>query len=137
MKGRPLDNMEFMQWLKFYFEGRLGCQYLDYDPVSRRWASNAHSQHTNRMQAPVMLLVHQFSEVLQARIGERQTRCDVLLVLCRHQSKSGDVKGARTGAGSGAVPRSSSTASQVSYHLCYSACLLECSLQPVLKPERI
>ena len=36
VKGRPLDNMEFMQWLKFYFEGRLGCQNLDYDPVSRR-----------------------------------------------------------------------------------------------------
>ena len=36
VKGRPLDNMEFMQWLKFYFEGRLGCQHLDYDPVSRR-----------------------------------------------------------------------------------------------------
>lgn len=36
VKGRPLDNMEFMQWLKFYFEGRLGCQNLDYDPVGRR-----------------------------------------------------------------------------------------------------
>ena len=39
VKGRPLDNMEFMQWLKFYFEGRLGCQDLDYDPVGRRYAS--------------------------------------------------------------------------------------------------
>ena len=39
VKGRPLDNMEFMQWLKFYFEGRLGCQDLDYDPVGRRCAS--------------------------------------------------------------------------------------------------
>ena len=66
-----------------------------------------------------MLLLHQFCEVRQARIGECQTGCDALSVLCRHQSKSGDVKGARTGAGSGAaVPRSSSTASQVSYHLC-------------------
>ena len=36
VKGRPLDNMEFMQWLKFYFEGRMGCQNLDYDPVGRR-----------------------------------------------------------------------------------------------------
>ncbi len=41
VKGRPLDNMEFMQWLKFYFEGRLGCQDLDYDPVGRRLASDA------------------------------------------------------------------------------------------------
>ena len=41
VKGRPLDNMEFMQWLKFYFEGRLGCQDLDYDPVGRRCASAA------------------------------------------------------------------------------------------------
>ena len=38
VKGRPLDNMEFMQWLKFYFDGRLGCHNLDYDPVGRRWA---------------------------------------------------------------------------------------------------
>ncbi|CAL5224389.1 g7070 [Coccomyxa viridis] len=66
VKGRPLDNMEFMQWLKFYFEGRLGCQDLDYDPVGRR-----------------------------------------------QQSKSGDVKGARTGPTSTvAVARSSATASQ-------------------------
>jgi hypothetical protein len=36
VKGRPLDNMEFMQWLKFYFEGHMGCQNLDYDPVGRR-----------------------------------------------------------------------------------------------------
>jgi hypothetical protein len=36
VKGRPLDNMEFMQWLKFYFEGRLGCHNMDYDPVGRR-----------------------------------------------------------------------------------------------------
>ena len=43
VKGRPLDNMEFMQWLKFYFEGRLGCQNLDYDPVSRRWALIGHA----------------------------------------------------------------------------------------------
>jgi len=40
VKGRPLDNMEFMQWLKFYFDGRLGCQILDYDPVGRRYSSD-------------------------------------------------------------------------------------------------
>ena len=71
------------------------------------------------MQAPVTLVVHHVFEVVQARIGECQIGCDVLSMLCRHQSKSGDVKGTRTGAGSGAaVPRSSSTASQVSYRLC-------------------
>ncbi len=81
VKGRPLDNMEFMQWLKFYFEGRLGCQYLDYDPVSRRWASNAHSQHTNRMQAPVMLLSHPSCEVRQGRMAS--VRLGVMPCRCR------------------------------------------------------
>ncbi len=36
MKGRPLDNMEFMQWFKAYWDSRLGSQHLNYDAVSRR-----------------------------------------------------------------------------------------------------
>lgn len=38
IKGRPLDNMEFMQWLKAFFDretGGLGVTE-DYDPVGRR-----------------------------------------------------------------------------------------------------
>lgn len=36
VKGRPLDNMEFMQWFKAYWDSRLGSQHLNYDPVGRR-----------------------------------------------------------------------------------------------------
>ena len=36
VKGRPLDNMEFMQWFKAYWDTRLGSQHLNYDPVGRR-----------------------------------------------------------------------------------------------------
>ena len=36
VKGRPLDNMEFMQWFKAYWDSRLGSQHLNYDAVSRR-----------------------------------------------------------------------------------------------------
>ena len=36
VKGRPLDNMEFMQWFKSYWDSRLGSQHLNYDAVGRR-----------------------------------------------------------------------------------------------------
>ena len=36
VKGRPLDNMEFMQWFKAYFDGRAGRMQPGYDPLARR-----------------------------------------------------------------------------------------------------
>lgn len=36
VKGRPLDNMEFMQWFKAYWDSCLGSQHLNYDPAGRR-----------------------------------------------------------------------------------------------------
>ena len=36
IKARPLDNIEFMQWFKKYFEDRTGGEVLDYDPSGRR-----------------------------------------------------------------------------------------------------
>lgn len=40
IKARPLDNMEFMQWFKRYFDDHTGGgDILDYDPVQRRAAS--------------------------------------------------------------------------------------------------
>ena len=149
VKGRPLDNMEFMQWLKFYFEGRLGCQDLDYDPVGRRLASDAlphvpaasfpagvgipNAAQRNsifgtycsvsdmlyaggdviRRHSPIWL--HGCCHALQTYQSQLKSTCgDCTNVACRQQSKSGDVKGARTGPTSTvAVARSSATASQV------------------------
>lgn len=40
MKGKPLDNMEFMQWLKAYFDGQTGGQAPEgYDAKTRRASS--------------------------------------------------------------------------------------------------
>jgi hypothetical protein len=41
VKGRPLDNMEFMQWFKAWFDSRLGSQTLRYDAAARRAAAKS------------------------------------------------------------------------------------------------
>ena len=39
IRARPLDNIEFMQWLKSYFDSRSNGQNLNYDAAARRAAS--------------------------------------------------------------------------------------------------
>ncbi|KAK9807310.1 hypothetical protein WJX73_000150 [Symbiochloris irregularis] len=39
IKARPLDNIEFMQWFKKFFDDRTGGEVLSYDPAARRAAS--------------------------------------------------------------------------------------------------
>ena len=40
MKGKPLDNMEFMQWMKGYVDGQTGGMPIEgYDGASRRAGS--------------------------------------------------------------------------------------------------
>eukprot|EP00201_Polytomella_parva_P018703 CAMPEP_0175063978 /NCGR_PEP_ID=MMETSP0052_2-20121109/15065_1 /TAXON_ID=51329 ORGANISM="Polytomella parva, Strain SAG 63-3" /NCGR_SAMPLE_ID=MMETSP0052_2 /ASSEMBLY_ACC=CAM_ASM_000194 /LENGTH=263 /DNA_ID=CAMNT_0016330253 /DNA_START=68 /DNA_END=859 /DNA_ORIENTATION=- len=36
VKGRPLDNMEFMQWFRAYWDSQVNGQEIEYDGVSRR-----------------------------------------------------------------------------------------------------
>lgn len=36
IKARPLDNMEFMQWFKSYFDSQTGGHPVEYDAVARR-----------------------------------------------------------------------------------------------------
>lgn len=39
IRARPLDNIEFMQWLKSYFDSHSNGQNLSYDAAARRAAS--------------------------------------------------------------------------------------------------
>lgn len=39
IRARPLDNIEFMQWLKSYFDSHSNGQDLHYDAAARRAAS--------------------------------------------------------------------------------------------------
>ena len=39
IRARPLDNIEFMQWLKSYFDSHCNGQNLSYDAAARRAAS--------------------------------------------------------------------------------------------------
>lgn len=39
IRARPLDNIEFMQWLKSYFDSHCNGQNLGYDAAGRRAAS--------------------------------------------------------------------------------------------------
>ncbi|KAL3131145.1 hypothetical protein ABBQ38_000450 [Trebouxia sp. C0009 RCD-2024] len=39
IRARPLDNIEFMQWLKSYFDSHSNGQNLNYDAAARRAAS--------------------------------------------------------------------------------------------------
>ncbi len=40
MKSKPLDNMEFMQWMKSYVDGQTGALPIDgYDGAARRAGS--------------------------------------------------------------------------------------------------
>ena len=43
IRARPLDNIEFMQWLKSYFDSHSNGQNLNYDAAARRAASKTGS----------------------------------------------------------------------------------------------
>lgn len=51
IKARPLDNMEFMQWMKFHFESHNGF-VDDYDPVQRRMMSKTGDLKVSNMVQP-------------------------------------------------------------------------------------
>jgi RP/EB family microtubule-associated protein len=44
-KARPLDNLEFLQWMKRYFDVTVGEATDGYDPVQRRMASKGGGQN--------------------------------------------------------------------------------------------
>lgn len=56
-KGRPLDNMEFMQWFKSYFDHQTNCQGIrDYDGPSRRAISKTGDLKTAASKKPAAAL---------------------------------------------------------------------------------
>nr|GEU51476.1 microtubule-associated protein RP/EB family member 1C-like [Tanacetum cinerariifolium] len=48
VKGRPLDNLEFMQWLKRYCDSVSGGGYQNYDPQQRREACKGGKDMTKK-----------------------------------------------------------------------------------------
>ncbi|KAL0041753.1 hypothetical protein WJX79_003445 [Trebouxia sp. C0005] len=49
IRARPLDNIEFMQWLKSYFDSHSNGQNLNYDAAARRAASKTGGEATEQV----------------------------------------------------------------------------------------
>ncbi|XP_038999927.1 microtubule-associated protein RP/EB family member 1C-like [Hibiscus syriacus] len=51
VKGRPLDNLEFMQWMKRYFDSVNGGGLHNYNPIERREASKGGKEASKKSEA--------------------------------------------------------------------------------------
>ncbi|KMT19162.1 hypothetical protein BVRB_1g015560 [Beta vulgaris subsp. vulgaris] len=55
IKGRPLDNLEFMQWMKKYFDSVNGGLFHSYNPVERREGRKGGREMVGRKSANVQV----------------------------------------------------------------------------------
>ncbi|CAA0832811.1 Microtubule-associated protein RP/EB family member 1C [Striga hermonthica] len=98
IKGRPLDNLEFMQWMKRYCDSNNGGHMNSYNPLERREASKGGKEVSKKSTASQASARNTVSGPKHASQNSRRTEAS-------HASTGGQsVKAARPSSSSGPPP---------------------------------
>ncbi|XP_042507994.1 microtubule-associated protein RP/EB family member 1C-like [Macadamia integrifolia] len=90
VKGRPLDNLEFMQWMKRYFDSVNGGVLHNYNPLERREACKG-GKETSKRTAPTQASTRTSTTVTKTQSSHNGRRNDASSV----NSTNAPIKSAR------------------------------------------